>query len=307
MTAAAPQDPPPMTTRDKADLTMTATSLDQRTSSSSSPRPRATAAPAYRTTVARVIRSEWIKLRTLRSTWVMLAAVLLTVVGFGAIAAATSTGAVEGPADGGGPGGGDPLSTVLSGAGLAVVLVGVLGVLIGAREYSSGLIRSSLAAVPARLPVLWAKVVAFLLAVVPVALVGVLAAYALGMAVLDAGGVPTVSWSDEGTVRVVLGTAGYVVGIGLIGLALGMLLRSTAGAISALLAGVLVLPTLAGALLPESWDELLKYLPSNAGSAFTSTVPADSLLGAGTGALVFGAWIVVALAGAAVALTRRDA
>ena len=153
----------------------------------------------------------------------------------------------------------------------------------------------------------WAEVVAFLVAVVPVVLAGVFVAYAVGMTVLDGGGVATVSWSDEGTARVVLGTAGYVVGIGLIGLALGMLLRSTAGAISALLAGVLVLPTLAGALLPEAWDGLLKYLPSNAASAFTSTVPTESLLGAGTGALVFVAWIVVGLAAAAAALTRRDA
>ncbi len=309
MTTTVPEDVPPTTTREKADPTMTTTSPDTTTASpaSSAHRHRATAPPTHRITLARVIRAEWIKLRTLRSTWAMLAAVLLTVVGLGAIAAASTTGAVEGPPDGGGPGGSDPLSTVLSGSMLAVVLVGVLGVLIGAREYSSGVIRSYLAAVPARLPVLWAKVVAFLVAVLPVVLAGVLVAFTVGMAVLDAGGVPTVSWTDPGTARVVLGTAGYVVGMGLIGLALGMILRSTAGAISALLAGVLVLPTLAGALLPDSWDGLLKYLPSNAASAFTSTVPTDSLLGTGAGAVVFVLWIAVALAGAAVALARRDA
>ena len=185
-----------------------------------------------------------------------------------------------------------------------VVLVGVL---IGAREYSSGLIRSHLAAVPARLPVLWAKVAAFLLAVVPVVLAGVFVAYLVGTAVLDAGGAATVSWSDEETARVVLGTAAFLVGMGLIGVALGVILRSTAGAISALLAGVLVLPTLAGALLPDAWDGVLKYLPSNAASAFTSTVPTDSLLGTSAGAVVFALWIVVALAGAALTLTRRDA
>ncbi len=281
---------PPTTTPEKTDPTMT-TSPDT----------------TYRITTPRVIRAEWIKLRTLRSTWTMLLSVLLTIVGIGAIAAATATGAVEGPADGGGPGGGDALSTVLAGSMLAVVLVGVLGVLVGAREYSSGLIRSSLAAVPARLPVLWAKVVAFLAAVVPVVLTGVLVAFVVGMAILDGGGVTTVSWSGQGTARVVLGTAAYVVGIGLMGLALGLLLRSTAGAISALLAGVLVLPTLAGALLPDAWDGLLKYFPSNAASAFTSVLPTDSLLSSGTGALVFAAWVVVGLVAAALALMRRDA
>jgi ABC-2 type transport system permease protein len=309
MTAVLPGDTPSTTTREKADPTMTTTSLGEHGAHPAAPvpEPRTATTRTYRLSLTRVVRSEWIKLRTLRSTWAMLAAVLLTIVGLGAIAAASTTGAVEGPDDGGGPGGGDALSTVLSGSMLAVVLVGVFGVLIGAREYSSGLIRSSLAAVPTRLPVLWAKVVAFVVAVVPVVIVGIFTAFLLGMAVLDAGGVATVSWSDEGTARVVLGTAGYVVGIGLIGLALGLLLRSTAGAISALLAGVLVLPTLAGALLPESWDGLLKYLPSNAASAFTSAVPPESMLSAGTGAAVFVAWIVVGLAGAAVALTRRDA
>ncbi|WP_448612824.1 hypothetical protein [Modestobacter sp. URMC 112] len=308
MTATVPDSVPTTTTRDKAALTMT-TSLDTTTTSPASAphRHRAGASAGYRITLARVIRAEWIKLRTLRSTWTMLAAVLATIVGIGAIAAGSATGAVEGPADGGGPGGGDALSTVLAGSGLAVVLVGVLGVLIGAREYSSGVIRSYLAAVPARLPVLWAKVVALLLAVVPVVLAGVFAAFAVGTAVLEAGGVPSVSWSDPGTPRVVLGTAGYLAGIALIGLVLGVLLRSTAGAISALLAGVLVLPTLAGALLPDAWDGVLKYLPSNAASAFTSAVPPESMLSAGTGAAVFVAWIVVGLAGAAVALARRDA
>ena len=74
-----------------------------------------------------------------------------------------------------------------------------------------------------------------------------------------------------------------------------------------MLAGVLVLPTLLGALLPAAWDGVLKYLPSSAAPAFTSTVPNDSLLGTGAGAVVFLIWIVVALAGAAVALTRPDA
>ena len=69
---------------------------------------------------------------------------------------------------------------------------------------------------------------------------------------------------------------------------------------------VLRRPRLA-ALLPDGWDELVEYLPSNASSAFTATVPTESLLSAGAGALVSAVWIVVALAGAAVVLMRRDA
>ena len=132
MTATLPDDVP-ATTRAKADLTMTSPSLDTTgadQTASAHHRHRATAEPAYRITLGRVIRAEWIKLRSLRSTWVMLAAVLLTIVGLGAIAAASTTGAVEGPDGGGGPGdgpgGGDALSTVLA-VLAAWIMVGLAG------------------------------------------------------------------------------------------------------------------------------------------------------------------------------------
>jgi ABC-2 type transport system permease protein len=261
------------------------------------------------TSLPRVFRSEWIKLRTLRSTWTMLAAVVVVLVGIGLIAAATATGAVTGPqGPNGSPAENDPVSTVLTGANLAVLLVAVLGVLVGSREYVSGQIRTSLAAVPARLPVLWGKATALTSVLLPATLAGTLLAYAGGMALLNAGGEATVSWSAQGTPRAVLGSAGYLVGVGLIGLALGMILRSTASGIGLLVGGILILPTIAGALLPNSWSDLLNYLPSNAGSAFTTRITdSDGLLGPATGAVVFLGWIVLALGGAAVALKQRDA
>jgi ABC-2 type transport system permease protein len=261
------------------------------------------------TSLPRVFRSEWIKLRTLRSTWIMLAAVVVMLVGIGLIAAATTTGAVSGPEGSNGPAGdSDPVSTVLTGANLAVLLVAVLGVLVGAREYVSGQIRTSLAAVPARLPVLWGKVAALAAVLVPATLAGTVLAYFGGMELLEAGGEVTVSWSDQGVSRAVLATAGYLVGIGLIGFALGMLLRSTAGGIGVVVGGVLILPSIAGALLPDSWADLLNYLPSQAGQAFTTRITEnDGLLGPAVGAAVFVGWIVLALAAAAITLKRRDA
>jgi ABC-type transport system involved in multi-copper enzyme maturation permease subunit len=178
---------------------------------------------------------------------------------------------------------------------------------VGAREYSSGLIRTTLAAVPRRLPVLWGKVVGFSALIVPVVFVGVLVAFFAGTAILDGSNVTSASWSDPGVARAVLGTAAYVVGIGLIGLALGILLRGTASSIGTLIGGILFLPTVATALLPNSWDALLKYLPSNAGASFTSVKPDVSLLSPTWGVVVMAAWVVVAIAGAAVVLVRRDA
>jgi ABC-2 type transport system permease protein len=271
---------------------------------------RTHATTAARTTTPRVIRSEWIKMRTLRSTWLTVGGIFFALIAFGLISALTASGQVEVTAGDGGPpafGGTDPVSTVLSGANFAVLIVAVLGAIVGAREYSTGMIRTTLAAVPKRLPVLWGKLTTFVGVLAPVALVGVLVSFFAGMAILDAGGAATVSWSDDGVARAVIGTAVYLVGLGVIGVALGILLRSTAGGIGTVIGAVLFVPTLASALLPDSWDGVLKYLPSNAGQAFTSLSPGDTLLSPGAGMAVFAGWVVLAIVGAALALKRRDA
>jgi ABC-type transport system involved in multi-copper enzyme maturation permease subunit len=178
---------------------------------------------------------------------------------------------------------------------------------VGAREFSSGMIRATFAAVPKRLPVLWGKLISFVVVVLPVAVVGLLAAFFAGMAVLGHSGADTLSWSDDGVARSLLGHAYYIVGLGLIGLGLGVLLRGTAAAIGTTLGAVLFLPALATALLPSDWSAVLKYLPSNAGSAFTSLTSTGDVLTSWQGFAVFTGWVVLAIVGAAVALVRRDA
>ncbi len=282
---------------------MSATTLD-------APPARTDAPAPARTTTARVVLSEWIKLRTLRSTWLTIGSILLAMVAFGLISALTASGQVEvSDAQGGPPGfaGSDPVSTVLSGANFAVLIVAVLGAIVGAREYTTGMIRTTLAAVPRRLPVLWGKLVTFVGVLTPTVILGVLVSFVAGMAILDAGGAATLAWSDDGVARAVLGTAVYLVALGVIGVALGILLRGTAAAIGTVIGAVLFVPTLASALLPDSWDGVLKYLPSNAGMAFTSVEPGDSLLTPGAGMAVLAAWVLLAVGGAALALLRRDA
>lgn len=83
----------------------------------------------------------------------------------------------------------------------------------------------SLAAVPAQLPVLWAKIGVFLAVALPAMLVAVLLAFYGGNAVLANAGLDSASLSDSGVLRAVLGTAGYLMGIGIIGISLGVLLR----------------------------------------------------------------------------------
>jgi len=265
----------------------------------------------HRTTLRRVLHSEWIKIRSLRSTWITGAAILLVIVGFGVISSLVANGDIT--AQGPGPGGpgsesAGPLATVLTGANLAVLIVAVLGSVVGAREFVTGMIRTSFSAVPKRLPVLWSKLVAFTVSVLPFVAIGVVAAFFIGMSLLGSGGAATVSWGDDGVARSVLGTAYYIVGLGIIGVAVGILLRSTAAAIGVVLGAVLFLPALASAILPAGWDGVLKYLPSNAADAFTSLGQAtSSSLTPVVGAVVFTAWIIVAVAGAAWAVLRRDA
>jgi ABC-2 type transport system permease protein len=257
---------------------------------------------------SRVIRSEFIKLRTLRSTWILLGSMLVLFIAFGAIAALASTGQIN---DGrGGPPralGLDPVTTVLTGAGFALLVMAVFGVLSGAREYGSGMIRTTLAFVPKRLPVLWAKVLVLIAFVLPVAILAGIGAFYLGMAVLSAAGEATVSLGDSTAQRVLIGTAGYITGMAIIGLALGMAMRSMPGAIATVIGGVLILPALLTALLPESWRSVLKYLPSNAAAPFTEVNVRVDMLALVPGIAVFVAWVVVSIAVAAWLFARRDA
>ena len=273
------------------------------------PRSPSTRAPitTQRQTLGRAIHSEWIKIRTLRSTWIGLGTVLLILVGIGAIGALLATGALPDDGDGDGFGGDSPLETVLTGADFAVLVVGVLGALAGAREYSSRMITATVAAAPRRWQVVVSKAVALTAVVLPAALLAVLATFGIGMAILSSGDGATVALTDSGVLRELLGMAGYITSIALIGLGLGVLLRSVAGSIGALVAGVLLLPALAGGLLPDSWDSILQYLPSSAAAAFTTVMAAgDGVLSSGAGALVLAAWVAISLGAAAWAITRRD-
>jgi hypothetical protein len=115
------------------------------------------------------------------------------------------------------------------------------------------MISATIAAVPRRWQVVVSKAAVLTGVVLPTALIGVLAAFAAGMSVLSAGDGATVALTDAGVLRSVLGMAGYITAIALIGLALGMLLRSAASSIGVLIAGVMVLPALAAPCCPPAW------------------------------------------------------
>ena len=259
---------------------------------------------AQRVTQARVVRSEWTKLRTLPSTaWSLLAAVAL-IVGFGALYCLVRV--TRPPSDPAAAAAFDPTAVSLSGVQVAELAIGILGVLLVAGEYATGTIRTSLAAVPRRLPVLWGKAVVFGLTVLVLCLPAVLAAFLVGQSILSAEQLD-ITLSHPGVARAVVGSALYLSAVGLLGLALGALLRSTAWAVAGLF-GVLFGPQLLTGLLPATWsDRVYPYLPGPAGVAVTAVQPDPAALAPWSGFGVFCLYIAVGLAVAAWQLRRRDA
>jgi ABC-type transport system involved in multi-copper enzyme maturation permease subunit len=257
----------------------------------------------------RVLRSEWAKFWSLRSSWITLGVALLLLIAIGAIASATYSpdAATAGGPPGPGAGGvSDAISVALTGSTFASLAIGVLGVLITAGEYSTGTIRSTLAAVPRRLPVLWSKSAVFGATAFVLATLGALAAFQLGTLGLD-GEKIALSLGDGGVLRSLVGAGLYLGLVGVFGVALGSLVRSTAGGI-AILVGVLLILSGLTSLLPDAWaDTITPYLPGNAGSAMYALHESSDSLSPAAGLAVFAGWVALTLAGAAYRLARTDA
>jgi ABC-type transport system involved in multi-copper enzyme maturation permease subunit len=253
-------------------------------------------------TARRVLLSEWVKLRSLQSTaWTLLVAVVL-LIGLGWLAGwsinaswsehtpqqQATFSAVDG---------------TLGGYYLAQLAVAVLGVLLVTGEYATGMVRATFAAVPRRLPVLWAKAVLFAGVTFALMLLAAVAAFFGGQELLGEHGT---TLSQAGAIRGIVGVAGYLTVVAVLAVALGFIIRSTAGGVATMCGLLLVAPT-AGLLLPASWrEQLLPYLPSNAGAAVFSAQPSPDSLSAAAGSVVLAVWLLVAVAAAALVLTRRD-
>jgi ABC-2 type transport system permease protein len=258
-----------------------------------------------RVTQARVILSEWTKLHSLRSTrWSLLVAVVLTV-GFPALFAAVTSShwGSMGPHERADR---HPLDIALAGVNVSQLAIGVLGVLVITGEYSTGMIRASFTAVPRRLPVLWAKIVVFGVVSFLLMLPSVLAAFFVSQAILSKHDILQISFSHPGVARSVIGGAVYLMLFGVFCLALGAIVRNTAGGIATFVGVFFVIPPLLN-VLPTSWQNAINpYIPNSAGrSIFQLTHSSHSLSPAGGAALFLG-YIAVAIAIAAVLLVRRD-
>jgi ABC-2 type transport system permease protein len=249
-------------------------------------------------TFPRVVRSEWVKFRSLRSNWLTLLGIVVGIAAFGAISSAVFTPEDDNDLFS------NPITVPLTGYVLAQIIVGIVGVLAFSSEFVNGMIRSTFAAVPKRVPVLGAKALVVAAVTAAVTVPTMIGSFVLGQALISGN---NASLTDDGVLRVILGSAGYLTAAALLGLGLGAIVRQAASAIGIIVVLLFLAPQLAGFLLPTSAQEtFLKYLPSNAGEAFTTVDPGATLLSPLMGAVVLAGWVAGTLGLAAVLLKRRD-
>ena len=251
------------------------------------------------------IRSEWIKLRSLRSTvWsyaiVIVVSLWLSWVLSSSLANSEFREMMGSPDQA-------LIQASTFGVTFGVLVVGVLGVLVISGEYSTGMIRSTLTAVPKRIPALIAKALVLFVTTFVVGLIGIVGSGAVSFAVLSSNGLePTITGE---VVSSFLLAAAYLAAVSVFALGLGTILRSSAGGIAAALGVLLLLPTIVlvfASVTQAEWaNNLAPYLLSNAGEAMV--MPTEGGLERWVSTLVVAAWALVPLAFGALMLKRRDA
>jgi ABC-type transport system involved in multi-copper enzyme maturation permease subunit len=250
-----------------------------------------------------LLHSEWTKLRSVRSTyWTAGVAVLASVVLGIVICARTAYNINRGEQS---LDSFDPTLTSLNGLYIAQVAIGVLGVLTISSEYSTGLIRATLTAVPQRRAVLAAKGLVFAAVTLIAGEIMSFTAFGIGQAFL-AGAHAGASVTQPGVLRATIGGGLYLTAVGLLGLGMGALVRHTAGALSAFF-GVLFALTVVTDLLPTNWrNDVINYLPANAGSQILTVLHSPRALTPWEGLGVLCLYAVAAITAATILITRRD-
>ncbi|MGV8967036.1 MAG: ABC transporter permease subunit [Cellulomonas sp.] len=265
-------------------------------------------------TFPRIVRSEWIKFRTLRSTLWALGATLVVMVGivtlFSGVIASQSS---QPQPDQGGMS--STITVFWIAATMAQLVVAVLGVLVVTGEYSTGMIRSTLAAVPKRLPALWAKGVVMAVSIFVISSVAVgLSLISMQLFLSSKDLMPDLG--DPDNMRILVGVPLYLTAIAVFSFAIGAILRHSAGALATVLGLLLVVEN----LFQIPWKPLQYISPLMPGTAGIKILQpqaeidmmaqmtergADLSAWQGYGVLVI--WTIALLAIAALLMKRRDA
>ena len=262
-------------------------------------RSASTPAPSLAIRALDLVASEWIKFRSVRSSFWSLLVAVVTPIGASALVAFAFANA---PASAGAPP--DPLLPEVLSLEYAVIAVSVMGVLAFSAEYSTGLIRTTFTAAPRRRAVLAAKAVVLGAVTLAAGELVAFTSFFLVQAIL-AGHHQGVSLSRPGVAGAVLAAGLLLCVCTMLGLALGSIIRHTAGGIAATIA-VIVLPSILS-LLPAPWNGRIgRFTLLDAARQVAALHSAANLFSPGLSLLVLLAWPAAALALAAVLITRRD-
>jgi ABC-2 type transport system permease protein len=251
-----------------------------------------------------LVAAEWIKLRSLSSTYLVLLAAVITAFGIGLLVCNTDASnwaslpsahrfTI------------DPMADCFVGFSVAQLIFAAVGVLTMTGEYSSGLIRTTFAAVPPRGAVLAAKAAVVSAVTFAVGLVTALASFAAGQAIFSRQHIG-ISISHPGAVRAIIAAALFLVAVSLTGLALGVLIRNAAGALTA----VVVLLFLGPSFLhgTSRWViDIANALPANGIRRLVSLHPWPNAPSVTEAVIIIVVYPVVTLAAAAYVIHRRDA
>jgi len=251
-----------------------------------------------------VARSEWVKLTSVRSTWITLLVTVVLGVGVGALISHLAasrylqdriTHATW-----------DPTAISFRALTIAQLAMAVLGTLVVTSEYGTGMIRTTLTAVPRRGRLLAAKAAVFAAVALVVGELTGFAAFLLGQAAIGSAA-PQASLGQPGVLRAVAGAGLYLAAIGVLGVGVGTVLRNTAAAVSTMVALLFVLPGLVQAL-PASWSNAItEWWPTEAGSQLYKVHSAAHTLGPWAGFVVLVVFTAVVCALARWVIGHRDA
>ncbi len=252
-----------------------------------------------------VTRAEWIKFRTVRSTLMGYVVTVVLTLGLGALitTAIRSHWQTMDPlrrlAF-------DPVATSLGGTLFAQFAVGVIGILFITSEYSSGSIRTTLAATPRRIQLAAAKVAVLVSVTLVVAEVVVFAAFLMGQRIYQ-GVVPTASLTSSAVLRSVVLAGIYLTLLAALGFGLGLILRQQSAAISVFTSLLLIVPIIVF-VLPQDWQtSITRYEPSSLGHAMMSAVSQPDMFGPWAATLVLVGYVALVLVVGVALLVRRDA
>lgn len=272
-----------------------------------------------RLTFLRAVHAEWIKLTSLRSSYVILAIALLGMVGVGMLKAFSVADMAASFAVYGGPAGAEREGILkefsifarevpATGIMVAQFLIASLAVIQIGSEYSTGMITTTLTAVPRRMTAVLSKTLVIAATAFATGILGALISYAVAQPILQPQGLDYALTAD-GVVRSILNAAVFLALIAVLGLGIGAMLRNSAGGLVATLGILMILPVIVAILsgLGDAFQDVGLFLPASAGGDMVAIRTSPERLTPVQGGLVVLAWTAAAVGGGLASVKYRDA